>query len=172
VKKQWRIPPNIKKIKDFRNWYKANMPRRSWCHACLQPSARDQGQVYLLCTPYGLITQKQEFIAWIYALTGCIGLAHFLATGKPNSNNRNVVKAKLRAKDLLLDHAEKKLDLRKGPWAYYNFYDWPGPYWPDERKILDYGDLWKPSSPLYQTILSPKPFVKKRRGAESSDAAR
>lgn len=118
------------------------------------------------------MTQTQEFVAWVYALTGNMSLAYYMVTRTKNHGNYTSNKARKRAADLILDHEEGKLDLREGPWVYYNFFDWPGPFWPDERKILDYGDLWRPNSPLYQKVLYPRRTSTQTPLYESNGAVR
>lgn len=92
--------------------------------------------MYFLCTPHGPLTINEEYFCWIYAATNKQRMAKRMAYGRQDTNP---VGKKLRGRvaDLLLEHAEGKINLAIGPWKQYGF-DIGDPTAFDTPSIKDY----------------------------------
>lgn len=101
-----------------REYYTKRAPSHSWIHAGWFSRDKKGPEVYLLCTPHGPLTVKEEYFCWIYAVTGKYRMSRRMAYGRPDTNVISQ-KHKNRIKDLLEMHDDGLIDLAKGPWEHY-----------------------------------------------------
>ena len=117
-----------------------------WCDApgYVGPSRGDpENTVYLLCTPYSWLTVRQEHFCWRYALHGVCSRArreagYSEAHATKTRGYKPLPQEAKRVADLLVMHAEGVIDLKKGPWDYYNYMIDPCPA---TKQLKDYGDF-------------------------------
>jgi len=95
-----------------------------WCDRpdFVGPSKGPPGYaVYLLCTPHGWFTDKEEFYWWRIAIgiPSKKALREVYLLEKTGSKSQPKPKQIKRAEDLKIMHENGEIDLYEGPWKYY-----------------------------------------------------